>query len=108
MPLETATIRLGLFISMRETWVGRQNPEHKYDYHVWCAGLRPAPAGIRGKELIFGDNDWERTKERLLQEEKRMVTAYALIGGQKKLYYYLKTKAKNSQGHGDIWVRLYI
>ena len=38
-----------------------------------------------------------------------MITAYALIGGQKKLYYYLKTKAKmNSQGHGGIWVRLYI
>lgn len=43
MPLGTATIRIGLLISMRESWVGRQNPEHKYDYHVWCVGLRPAP-----------------------------------------------------------------
>jgi hypothetical protein len=93
MPLGTATIRIGLFISMQESWVGRQNPHEKYKYHVWCAALRPAPEGIRGKELIFWDNDWERTKARLLQENKRMIAVHALIGGQKKLYYHLKKKA---------------
>ena len=92
MALGTATIRIRIFISIQESWVGKQNPEHKYEYHIWYAALRPAPAGIRGKELIFWGNDWERTKARLLQEEKRMIVAYALIGRQKKLYYHLIKK----------------
>lgn len=62
MKIGTATIRMGLFMSMQESWVGRQNPEHKYNYYIWCAALQPAPAGTKGKELIFWDNDWERTK----------------------------------------------
>jgi len=94
MKLGSATIRMGLFISMQESWVGKQNPEHKYKYHVWCAALRPAPSGIRGKELIFWGNDWERTKTRLLAEKKRMIAVYALIGGQYMLYQHLKKKAR--------------
>ena len=62
--------------------MGRQYPEHMYKFHVRCAALRPAPEGVRGKELIFWDNDWERTKARLLQQKKRMTVAYTLIGGQ--------------------------
>lgn len=94
MPLGTATIRIGLFMSMQESWVGRQNPEDKYKYHVWCAALRPAPQGVRGKELIFWDNNWERKKAGLLEESKGLFTSYALIGGQRKLYYHLKKKVR--------------
>ena len=54
MRFGAATIRLGLFMSMQQSWVGGQNPEHKY---MWCAALRPVPAGIARKELIFWDND---------------------------------------------------
>ena len=49
--------------------------------------------GIRGKELVFWDNDWERTERRLLAESKRMIAVYALLGGQYKLYQHLKKKA---------------
>ncbi|RPB25232.1 hypothetical protein L211DRAFT_105094 [Terfezia boudieri ATCC MYA-4762] len=94
MKIGTATIRMGLFMSMQETWVGRQNPEHKYKYHIWCAALRPAPAGIKGKELIFWDNNWERTRARMMAESKRMIAVFALIGGQYKLYQHLKQKGK--------------
>jgi len=84
--------------------VGRQNPEHKYKYHVWCAALRPAPEGVRGKELIFWDNDWERMKGRLLQDKKRMTVAYTLIGGQRKLYNHLKDKTKEGMNIYKIWI----
>jgi len=104
MPLRTAKVRLGLFITIQESWVGRQNPQHKYNYHVWCAALRPAPAGVRGKKLIFWDNEWERTKENMLKDNKRMTVGYALIGGQKKLYDYLRDKGKSKMNIYKIWI----
>ena len=104
MKIGTATIRMGLFMSMQESWVGRQNPEHEYKYHNWCAALRPAPAGIRGKELIFWDNNWEERKARILAESRRMIAVNALIGGQSKLYYHLKDKKRGGMNIYKIWV----
>jgi len=104
MPLRIAKVRLGLFISMQESWVGRQNPQHKYNYHVWYAALRPASTSMRGKELIFWDNKWERTKENMLKDNRRMTVGYALIGGQKKLYDHLRDKGNGKMNIYKIWI----
>jgi len=39
---------------------------------IFCLGaaLRPAAGGVRGKELIFWDSDWERSKRELLEKQE--------------------------------------
>ena len=37
-----ATARLGLFMSLQQSWVGRQMLGHQYYHHVWAAGVRPS------------------------------------------------------------------
>ncbi|KAF8417915.1 hypothetical protein EV426DRAFT_720870 [Tirmania nivea] len=104
MPMGTAKIRIGLFMSLQSTWVGNQNPEHQYLQHVWVAALRPATGNIRGKELIFWDSDWEMTRAKLVENGKFLNITYGLIGGQKAIYSYLKDKSKGQMNIAKIWI----
>lgn len=99
MRLQPQVIRLGLFMSLQYSWVGKQNENHQYPQHVWAAALRTTPGQSYGKELIFWDNDWERIKVDLVKKNKRIDVVYGLLGGQKQLYNYLKSK---KQGKLDI------
>ena len=78
-------------MSLKSTWVGNQDNNYQYLQHVWAAAVRNTPGQLRGKELIFWDGNWERTKARLMEENKRMSVSYGLIGAQKAYIYYLKS-----------------
>ncbi|RPB18134.1 hypothetical protein L211DRAFT_854417 [Terfezia boudieri ATCC MYA-4762] len=102
--VDPTSIRLGLFMSLQYTWVGNQRVNHDYPQHVWAAGLRQAPGGVRGKELILWDNDWDRKRVDLVAANKRLSVNYRLIGGQRALYKYLKGTTQGRLNIYKIWI----
>lgn len=104
MRLPPTTIRLGLFMSLQSTWVGAQNPQHQYPQHVWVAAIRPASGNIRGKELLIWDNEWQRIRANLVANNKRLDVGHVLLGGQKALYNFLKSKTQGRMNIHKIWI----
>lgn len=103
-PMGTATIRIGLFMSHQETWVGKA--QQTIDLHVWVAALRPTLTHASGKDLIIWDCEWANTMKEMgnSHPERPLNVTTALMGGQRELYKYLKDPKKGRVRIGSVWI----
>lgn len=104
MRVQPGNIRLGLFMSPEFSWVGNQTPDHQYPQHVWVAGIRKVPGQPKGRELIVWDNDWQRKREKLEENNKVVRINTALLGGQRALYLYLISPTQGKMSIKKVWI----